>query len=245
VTIHGATQDLAIAGIERGVKGESAVAVILEAMAFGAPRRRRQHRIKPVKSLNGRLFIDAKHGGMLQWAEVKPDDAGCLLLKRGIVAGQVAFQPLGSQTSPWPNPRHHHVTDAEFCRQFAGAPVGRTIAGLLPSLGQNPGFKLGRALERGPVPHDGCRVQPDVFATNRFGPSRIKRVLQPNKAWIASQVKPAASSTISRARRTKSARVFRPLTSCFSSAKRSDRLRRISILFRHQSANVRLIVTDE
>ena len=146
MTIHGAPQDPAIAGVEGGVKGKGAVAVILKAMAFGSPRGKRQHRIKPVKRLNGRLFIDAKDGGVLRWVEVKPDDVGSLLLKMGIVAGQVAFQPMGGQTSPLPNPRHHHVTDAEFCRQLAGAPVGRTIAGLLPGLGQYPGFQLGRAL---------------------------------------------------------------------------------------------------
>jgi hypothetical protein len=34
--------------------------VVLKSMALGSARRKRQHRIKPVKSLDGALFIHAE-----------------------------------------------------------------------------------------------------------------------------------------------------------------------------------------
>ena len=42
------------------------MAVVLEAVAFGASRRERQDGIETVQGLNGGLFIDAEHGCMLR-----------------------------------------------------------------------------------------------------------------------------------------------------------------------------------
>jgi hypothetical protein len=52
--------------IERGVQGKRAVALVLEAVAFGASGRERQDGIETIQGLNGGLFIDAKHGGVLR-----------------------------------------------------------------------------------------------------------------------------------------------------------------------------------
>ena len=50
------------------------LAIIFEAMTFGAPRRQRQHGIQTVQSLNRSLLIDAEHGGMLLRIHIQTDD---------------------------------------------------------------------------------------------------------------------------------------------------------------------------
>src|SRR5438270_13192862 len=51
-------------GVEGSVQRQRAVAVILEAMALGAPGRERQHRIESIQGLNGRLLVHAEHRRM-------------------------------------------------------------------------------------------------------------------------------------------------------------------------------------
>ena len=58
--------DAAGGGIQRRIQGEGSVAVVFEAVAFGASRRERQDWIETVQGLNGGLLIDTEHGGMLR-----------------------------------------------------------------------------------------------------------------------------------------------------------------------------------
>ena len=78
-------------GIERGIQGERSVAIVLEAVAFGASRRERQDGIETIQGLNGGLLIDAEHGGVLRRAQIQAEDVGRLAFEIGIVAGHVAF----------------------------------------------------------------------------------------------------------------------------------------------------------
>jgi hypothetical protein len=39
-------------------------------MPFGSFWRQRQHSVKAVERLNSRLFVDAKHGGVLRWFQI-------------------------------------------------------------------------------------------------------------------------------------------------------------------------------
>ena len=59
--------------IERGEQRQRPVSVVLEAVALGASRRQRQHRVQPVQRLNRRLFVDREHGRMLRRIQVQPD----------------------------------------------------------------------------------------------------------------------------------------------------------------------------
>src|SRR5512147_3125705 len=56
----GLTKHFARLGVERGKERQGAVPVVLEAMAFGASGRERQHWIEAVERLNGRFLVDRK-----------------------------------------------------------------------------------------------------------------------------------------------------------------------------------------
>ena len=59
------------------------MAVILEAVAFGASRRERQDGIETIQGLNGGLLIHTKHGGVLGRVQIESDDIGCLSSNNG------------------------------------------------------------------------------------------------------------------------------------------------------------------
>jgi hypothetical protein len=70
----GLAVDAATGGIERRIQGERAVRVVLEAVAFGAPRREWQDGIETIQGLNGGLLIDAEHGCVLRRAQIEAED---------------------------------------------------------------------------------------------------------------------------------------------------------------------------
>src|SRR5208282_4019732 len=84
-------------GIEGRIQGERAVAVVLEAVAFGASGRERQDGIETIQGLNGGLLIDAEHGRVLRRAQIEAEDVGGFGFELGIVAGQVAFETVRLQ----------------------------------------------------------------------------------------------------------------------------------------------------
>jgi hypothetical protein len=63
--------------------------VILKAVALGPTRGKRQHRIKPVKSLDDALFVHSEDRAVLRWVEIQSDHVGCFLFKLRVVAGHV------------------------------------------------------------------------------------------------------------------------------------------------------------
>jgi hypothetical protein len=130
----------AIARVKRGIQRKSAVAVVLKAVALQSPGRQWQDRIEPVQGLAGGLFVDAKHRRMLGRFDVQPNNIGRLTLKVGIVGGHVAFDPMGLKPGPLPDPRHHHVANAQVLSQLAAALVRRTIRRRSAGPFQNPGF---------------------------------------------------------------------------------------------------------
>jgi hypothetical protein len=66
------------------------VAVVLEAVAFGASRRERQDGIKTIQGLNGGLLIDAERGCGLGRVQVEAEDVGGFGFELGAV---VAVNP--------------------------------------------------------------------------------------------------------------------------------------------------------
>ena len=147
----GLAQHFAAFGVERSVKRERAVAVILKAVAFHAAGRQWQHRIQPVQRLDGSLLVDAKHRRMLRRFDVQSDDVGGLGLELGIVGEHVALDPVGLKSGPLPDPRHHHVVDPQLLGQFAAAPMRRAITRTPAGRLQNPRFERGGTLLHRPA----------------------------------------------------------------------------------------------
>ncbi len=73
------------------------MAVVLEAVAFGASRRERQDGIKTIQGLNGGLLIDAEHGCVLGRVQIEAEDVGGFGFELGAV---VAVSP--SRWNMWP-----------------------------------------------------------------------------------------------------------------------------------------------
>ena len=107
-------------GVQRGIQGQRSVAVVLESMALGAPRGKRQNRIQPIQRLNGRLFIHAEHGRVLRRIQIQADDIGGFGLEVRIVAGHVAFQPMRLQAGFFPDPMYGVFADAQSRRPACG-----------------------------------------------------------------------------------------------------------------------------
>ena len=126
-------------GIERRIQGERAVPVVLEAVAFGASRRERQHGIETVQGLNGGLLINAEHGGVLRRAQIEAEDVGRFGFELGIVAGHVTFETVRLQARFSPNPMHGVFADTQGGGQFAATPVRGPVAGFFPRGGQDAG----------------------------------------------------------------------------------------------------------
>ena len=98
-------------------------------MALGAARRKRQHRIELIQRLNGGLFIDTKHGGMLRRAQVQPDNVSGLDFEIRIVAGHVALKRCGFRPASF-----HTRCTASFLMPSAAASL-RQLQCVEPSFG--------------------------------------------------------------------------------------------------------------
>jgi hypothetical protein len=76
VAAGSASDELAAAGLQGGIKGEGAVTEILKPMTLGPSRRERQHGIEPVEGLDGALFVHAEDGGMGRRGQIQSNDLG-------------------------------------------------------------------------------------------------------------------------------------------------------------------------
>src|SRR5580700_1510484 len=72
----GLTENLAAGGVERGVERERTMPIVLEAVALGPPRAKRQHRVEAIEGLDRCLLVDAEYRGMLWRIDVEPDHIG-------------------------------------------------------------------------------------------------------------------------------------------------------------------------
>jgi hypothetical protein len=115
------------------------VAVVLEAVAFGASGRERQDGIETIQSLNGGLLIDAEHGRVLRRAQIEAEDVGRFAFELGIVADHVAFETVGFEARFLPNAMHGVFADAQRRGEFATAPVRGPVARFSPRGAQNAG----------------------------------------------------------------------------------------------------------
>jgi hypothetical protein len=122
-------KDLAVLGFQRGVEREGAMAEVFETVTLCPTRGERQHRIEPVESLNGALFIHAENRGVDRGLEIEPDDSGDFGFEIRVVACHVMTQAVRLESGASPNPHHARLTCAERLGQSAGAPVRGTVGG--------------------------------------------------------------------------------------------------------------------
>ena len=115
------------------------MAVVLEAVPFGASRRERQDGVETVQGLNGGLLIDTEHGRMLRRAQIEAKDVSGFAFELGIVACHVAFEAVRFQARFLPNAMHCVFADAERRGQLATTPVRRPVARFSPRRRQDAG----------------------------------------------------------------------------------------------------------
>lgn len=89
------------------------MSVVLEAVTFGASRRKRQDGIETIQGLNGGFLIDAEHGRVLRWVQIEAEDVGGFAFELGIVAGHVAFEAVRLQAGFLPDAMHGVFADTQ------------------------------------------------------------------------------------------------------------------------------------
>jgi hypothetical protein len=103
-------------------------------VGLGAHGGDRQHGVKPIERLNGRLLIHTKDGGVGGRVHVDPDDVGCFLLELCLVAGQVMAQAVRLQTVLLPDASHCHVAGFQAGGYSNGWCRHQDLGGSSPSL---------------------------------------------------------------------------------------------------------------
>src|SRR5205823_2336096 len=68
--------DLTGSGVQGRIERERAMSLVFETMTFRSTRRHRKNRVKPIQSLNGCLFVHAKHHSVLRRLQIQSNDVG-------------------------------------------------------------------------------------------------------------------------------------------------------------------------
>jgi hypothetical protein len=121
VAAGSASDNLAAAGLEGGLKGEGAVTEILKPMTLSPSRRERQHGIEPVEGLDGGLFVHAEDGGMGRRGQIESNDLGGFRFESGIVGSHEVAQPMRLQPVAPPDASHRRGLLAPSKRAKGGA----------------------------------------------------------------------------------------------------------------------------
>jgi hypothetical protein len=96
--------------------------------SLGASRRQRQHRIFAIKRLDRGFLVDAEYRCMLRRMQIQTDNLCGFGFKVRVVRRHVAFEPVRAQRMLAPDARHHHMGNLQLLTEFAGAPMGRSVA---------------------------------------------------------------------------------------------------------------------
>ena len=144
VTWAGFSQHLSALSVQSTVERKRSMAVVLEAMPFGAAGRKGQNRVQAIQRLDGALLVDAEYSGVHRWFEVQPDDVGSLLFKRWIVTRHIAARTVGLESKLAPHSTDRRLTDTHLLGKPITAPVGRAVGRLASGQFQNADFGLSR-----------------------------------------------------------------------------------------------------
>jgi len=121
------------------------MAIVLKAMTLSSPWGKRQHRIKPIKCLDGALFIHTEDRGMHRRFEVQSDNVGCFLFEFRIIACHVRPQPMRLNAELTPDSINGRMTNAQMFGQSIATPMGGSIRRPFACCFQDFGFHLRRA----------------------------------------------------------------------------------------------------
>src|SRR6202162_6507410 len=103
------------------------MAVVLEAMRFGAAWRNRQTRVQATQRLNGALLVYAEDSGMRRWFEVQADDVHGFLFKLRIITGHITARPVRLEPKLPPHSTDRRLADTHLLSKPIAAPVGRSV----------------------------------------------------------------------------------------------------------------------
>src|SRR5260370_1673539 len=103
------------------------MAIVLKAMTLSSPWGKRQHRIKPIKCLDGALFIHTEDRGMHRRFEVQSDNVGCFLFEFRIIACHVRPQPMRLNAELTPDSINGRMTNPQMFGQSIATPMGGSI----------------------------------------------------------------------------------------------------------------------
>src|ERR1700741_49394 len=103
------------------------MAIVLKAVTLSSPWGKRQHRIKPIKCLDGALFIHTEDRGMHRRFEIQPDNIGCFLFEFRIIACHVTPQPMRLDAELAPDSINGRVTNAQIFGQSIATPMSGSI----------------------------------------------------------------------------------------------------------------------
>ena len=101
--------------------------VVLDPVAFGAPRRQWQDGIEPIQRLNRGLLVDAEDRGMLREIAIQADHVCGLRLALRIRRPHVPFEPRRLQARLLPGPRDNRVLPPQFPPERSRGPLGRAV----------------------------------------------------------------------------------------------------------------------
>ncbi|SRR6266436_1926014 len=174
----GLANDFAAAGMECRVQRQGAMTVILKAVSFGPARGQGQNRVQAVKRLEWRSSESTQKTAALSVGfPVKSNDIGCLLFKLRVGAGHVAPESIGLNPGASPDAGDSTVRNAQMPRQFAGAPMSRTVRRWFLSSVENPGFLADDLLGDNFATMPGVKAPPsarleNVLSSGRRNPGR-------------------------------------------------------------------------
>src|SRR5215831_757311 len=135
-------ENLACCCVEGCIKRQSPVTVVFESMPFGTPRRKRQHGIETIQSLNGRLFVHTEDGCVSRRVHVETNNIGGFGFEIRIVRRPIVFNSVWLQSGAPPDAGNGRFRNTQMLCQFANAPVCRTIRRLAARPSQNASFQL-------------------------------------------------------------------------------------------------------
>src|SRR5260370_14455131 len=114
-------------GVERSIQRKGAMTIVLKAMTLGSPRGKRQHRIKPIKCLDGALFIHTEDRGVHRRLQIQSDNVGRFFFEFRIRACHITPQPVWLNAELAPDPINGRMTNAQIFGQSIATPMGGSV----------------------------------------------------------------------------------------------------------------------
>jgi len=113
VTLHAASNDLALQRVERGKQGGCAVPLVIVGHRPPASARQRQPRLRAIKRLDLRLFVEQQDDRMRLRIDIETDNIAQLGSELRIARQLELAHPMRFQSVRTPDALHQADADAE------------------------------------------------------------------------------------------------------------------------------------